>query len=706
MVFRVWLFVFGVLIMVLTGCAQEKDPRTKEQIEADFGLAGEIRELTGAPTRIVWLQDTGEGTDILAEGTDLRMMAFDSEDGRGERILLDGPRSMAKPMFTVNGEWVIFSDRENHRTHALRWDGAKLLDLGPGFGMTTWIDPETGIEWLYVARVQVDKHRTLASHESLWRYPLFRSARAGRPQQYSRKTRSREELVWNQTKVSEDSFQISLDGRYASTAFPWPHMGVLDRETGHWNRLGRGCWGAMSPDNDYLFWIFDGPHRNVAMFRVGTDERWTVNVNSAPGMDGYEVYHPRWSNHPRVIAVTGPYKIGEGANKLHGGGNEVKVYLGRLNQERTEIEDWVMVTDDKLPDFYPDVWVQGGLVERKAEQQNEPTDESDAFASKWPANADGLVYIWENAVGLHEIVDPESRSQFIFRPEPRRLARHDRNHAMLLDGGFFIDDTAGEHLTRNFPLDSFALELVATPSASHSEGEGRVFSVATEAGPDLAVASSHGNWKVQVLDAEIVTGPVVPEKPAHIALSYSEGWLHVFMNGELAASETIAIDPRRWGNAVFLFGGDVNGEYDWHGSLENFALYNRAMGADEVVTNRQIIKASLSQRNVPEMALVRARVVQTSAVPAPKDIAPYQRGLVVNEYETIEVLEGKFNSESFLAAHWAILDETLLDTAHRVQGSEHLMHLEHFDERTELEGERLAQEIDNIFLELYFDMHL
>lgn len=700
------LAIFCVLFVFFTGCAQEKDLRTEEQVATDLALADEIRELTGAPTRIVWLQDIGQGTDVLAQGTDLRMMALDSEDKRGERVLLDGPRSMAKPMFTVNGEWVIFSDRANHRVHAIRWDGAKLLDLGPGFGLTTWRDPETEIEWLYVARGQVDKHRTLASYEALWRYPLFKSANAVRPQKYSRRTKSREELVWNQTKISEDSFQISVDGRYASTAFPWPHMGVLDRKTGLWNRLGQGCWGAMSPDNDYLFWIFDGPHRNVHMFKADRTERWIVNVNNAPGMDGYEVYHPRWSNHPRIIAITGPYKVGSGANKIHGGGSEVKVFLGQLNQERTKVHAWIMVTDNKLPDFYPDVWVQGGLVEKKAEQKVEHAEESDAYTSKWPMNTDGLAYVWESAAGLHEVVDPESRSQFIFRPEPRRLARHDRNHAMLLDGGFFIDDTAGEHLARYAPGDSFALELVATPSASQSAQEGWVFSVITGSGPDLVVASSDGKWKIQSRGAEIVLGPVESQQSVHIALSYSNGTLHAFMDGILAVSKAITMDFERWGEAAFLFGGDINGAHDWQGTLEWFAFYNRALGIDEIGMNHRFIRDRLSQRNAPDTALVRARVVQASAVPNPEDIAPYRRGLVVNKYQVVDVLAGELDGDRFLAAHWAILDGTLLDSAFRLPGSEHVLLLERFEDRRELEGERLAQDPDNFWLTLYFDIHL
>ena len=40
-----------------------------------------------------------------------------------------------------------------------------------------------------------------------------------------------------------------------------------------------------------------------------------VNINDAPGFDGAEVSHPRWTNHPRFLAISGPYNQG-GANQV------------------------------------------------------------------------------------------------------------------------------------------------------------------------------------------------------------------------------------------------------------------------------------------------------------------------------------------------------------------------------------------------------
>ena len=81
-----------------------------------------------------------------------------------------------------------------------------------------------------------------------------------------------------------------------------------------------------------LMWYFDGSHRNLTMVDVATDKRWIVNINSAPGFGNDEVYHPRWTNHPRFIAMSGPYNLG-GANQVRSGGAQTEVWLGRFSDD-------------------------------------------------------------------------------------------------------------------------------------------------------------------------------------------------------------------------------------------------------------------------------------------------------------------------------------------------------------------------------------
>jgi len=165
------------------------------------------------------------------------------------------------------------------------------------------------------------------------------------------------EVVWARRRVSGDTFQVSDDGRLAGGLFPWPAAGVVELPKGEWDRKGRGCWTSLSAGTNPLFWYFDGAHRNVTIVDLGRAERWQVNINNAPGVQGYEIYHPRWANHPRFLTITGPYTVGGKANKIRGGGRQVEIYLGRFSDDFTTVEAWAKVSDNRRADFYPDAWI-------------------------------------------------------------------------------------------------------------------------------------------------------------------------------------------------------------------------------------------------------------------------------------------------------------------------------------------------------------
>ena len=92
------------------------------------------------------------------------------------------------------------------------------------------------------------------------------------------------------------------------------------------------------------------------MVDVDTSARWMVNINGAPGFDGAEVSHPRWTNHPRFFAISGPYNQG-GANQVRSGGKQVEIYLGRFSADFSKVEAWLRVTNNAGGDSHPDVWI-------------------------------------------------------------------------------------------------------------------------------------------------------------------------------------------------------------------------------------------------------------------------------------------------------------------------------------------------------------
>jgi len=308
------------------------------------GCAGrcKLERLTGVHTKAVWVQDVGEGRDVFARGSGLVLMGYDSRDGRGPRAILEDSANYLKPIITPDGDKIVFSNREG-RFFIVNWDGTGRRKLGGGVALDVWRDPETGAEWVYAGTAWGKGKGTSFAQVSRFRLD----------------DPDIEEVVWEGDHVDLNNFQKSRDGTRFATLFPWPHGGVGQFSDGTWDKYGRGCWVSMAPDNSYRMWIFDEGHKNLHIF--GPDgASHVVNINSAPGIDDYEVYHPRWSNHVRYMAKTGPYKVGEGSNKIRGGGRDVEVYVGRFDPQLESVEAWVRVTHNERADFFPDVWVQGG----------------------------------------------------------------------------------------------------------------------------------------------------------------------------------------------------------------------------------------------------------------------------------------------------------------------------------------------------------
>ena len=302
------------------------------------GPGAEVRALTGGHTRVVWVQ--GDGTDPSAEGDQLILMGLDSDDGTGERVILGERRSYVKPLFTPRGDRIIFSSRAvpgPPEIISVNWDGSGLRKLADGFALDVWENPVDGSAWVYAG-----------TENRKWDFARVTRFPVDAP--------DRRELVWDKTRVSMDTFEVSPDGRHAGGLFQWPEAGVAELPNKSVTKFGEGCWTSLTSARGPLFWYFDGAHRNLTMVDVHTQKRWMVNLNTAPGFEGAEVNHPRWTNHPRFLTISGPYNQG-GANQSRTGGKQVEVYVGRFSADYSGIEAWARVTSNSGGDSYPDVWI-------------------------------------------------------------------------------------------------------------------------------------------------------------------------------------------------------------------------------------------------------------------------------------------------------------------------------------------------------------
>jgi hypothetical protein len=331
-----------------------------EPVEAPVTVHA-VREVTLARTRAVWIQDVGDGSDTFARGTSLRLMGLDSDDGRGERAILPEIDNYARPLLTSDGSRVVFSSRRTKTASVVNWDGTGLRTVAPGIALALWRDSQSGAEWVYFASIVEED-----TYENVRRVRLDGASAPPEP-------------VWTAGHVTEE-FQVSWDGRRAAGQFPWPRVGLADLGSQTVKEIGTGCWTSLAPDRTNRMWYFDGAHRNLSIVDDRNGSSWRVHIGDAPGLDGHEVYHPRWSNHPRLMTMTGPYAVGSGENRIRGGGEGVEVYVGRFSPALTSIERWARLTQNNRADFYPDVWVD------PAEASRMPAD---AAASSSPGPAAG-----------------------------------------------------------------------------------------------------------------------------------------------------------------------------------------------------------------------------------------------------------------------------------------------------------------------------
>ena len=71
-------------------------------------------------------------------------MGFDTDDGRGERRILDALSNYAKPMLTPDGTKIIFSNRKEQAIYVVGFDGSGLARLAPGIALAVWRDAAAG----------------------------------------------------------------------------------------------------------------------------------------------------------------------------------------------------------------------------------------------------------------------------------------------------------------------------------------------------------------------------------------------------------------------------------------------------------------------------------------------------------------------------------------------------------------------------------
>jgi hypothetical protein len=154
-----------------------------------------------------------------------------------------------------------------------------------------------------------------------------------------------------------------------------------------------------------------------------------------------------------------------------------------------------------------------------------------------------------------------------------------------------------------------------------------------------------------------------------------------------------------------MFGDTWGGGYDWRGTLEGVVIYDRVL-SEEMARGRAAESATRTRDRVPApRAIVRAKVVEASPVPAADRLREYPRALVVHAYEVTELLSGDMATDRILVARWAYLDRRPLASPYAMEpGRIHRLKIEAFEEHPQLDGERLFHEVEDFDSPMYYDV--
>jgi hypothetical protein len=668
-------------------------------LNAMIGLADDVGTLieaqTGAHTRVVWVQDQSRAqNDTLARGNHLLLMGLDSRDGKGERPIFKNSRNYVKPLLTPSGDRIVYSDHSQDRVLVVDWDGNNRRTLCTGFALEVWRDPADGTQWVYVAI------RAGTLDDYVYR-DVFRI------QLDNPKVR---EPIWSATLISPDNFQLSADGLKVAGEFPWPNSGVADLAARTWDKRSTGCWATMAPDNSYVCSIFDGPHRNLQVHSADGSKSWKVNVAPVDLFWGFEVFHPRWSNHVQFMALTGPYKVRGPVNEISGGGPEVEVYLAKFSEDFERIESWVQVTNNQRADFYPDIWIADGdqstipaaVSGRDQAVPPPPLRKSDSDAS--------LVFIWDGADRQNEVLD-DADTKRACRIEPRGWARFDSFFAMSCGAGFFEPDSSSMSAIQKAVQNkkSFSLEILVTPDEVFDTEQTKcLLEFGEPSGKRITLQQKQSNLELVIhseSDLRIQAGKLKPGRPLHLAITSVDGriecWIDAKTVGKGNAAQFAFSDN---GQVRLSLGANLAGENPWRGRLERVRVYQHALASEEVLRSSNSAKLATQGRINPTRLRVQAQLIQSTSVPQPEAILPYRRALLIHHFRLTKAIAGEFSDQDFLVARWGILDGEVVEGGIPEPGELVELSLEAFEAHPQLASERQLIEVDRFELPMFYDI--
>lgn len=276
---------------------------------------------------------------------EMKLRLYDTQDGQ----VRDLPFSGSAPLVTRDGRYVFASsgkapDERKVMMYDTQTQKVTEFAKGPGNNLlAVWQDPKSGRIWVYV-NDSGDKNES-------WNVP------AGKVYRFPTDKPEERELFWERTS-SHLYLMLSEDGTRACFEPSWSNIGQLkleftpdgkvDQEKSTYKQFCGGCFPSMAPDNSYRLFALEGDHHAISMFDADGANPRKVPVSQMPGVreKNRNVWLTRWSTHPRYLTLVAP------------AGEDAGIWIGRYDENFTQVEKWVRVTEPGPQCWQSQAWVE------------------------------------------------------------------------------------------------------------------------------------------------------------------------------------------------------------------------------------------------------------------------------------------------------------------------------------------------------------
>jgi len=348
------------------------------------------------------------------------------------------------------------------------------------------------------------------------------------------------------------------------------------------------------------------------------------------------------------------------------------------------------------------------LKPNRLEQARVPVEPHD-----WPSRRDAMILAWSTGDRQVIILDRETGLERTDEAVAQGRARLDHYYRMDVSGGRF--EIQGQIDLGKGGSDAFALELTLEPDRLDDAATGFVAGMGHDDDRINFRLLQEGSMLVLQLrtsetpesGVRIPLGSLPGPGPHHLIVTYGTGNLAAYLNGEPMAVETQVTGTLKvWSDGLPLMIGAGRGDDPpWHGVVEGVALYGHFVSPDEARRNAVGYAERREERNAVDPLRVVVRRRALSRTPTPEEITPYREGLVLHEYDVLDVRQGELGEDRIRVAHYAVQGGLAREIAGPGLDPILELQLESFDENPQVQDIYQADDLElDLDVPLYLDV--